>query len=126
MSKEVPVQRNENITNRSGSVTTGQNHNNYPMTANLGGTTMVHHPDTEDETIGPVEQEFSFWAPLMQYNDSIRSSLLLHYPPVAPPVVDGTPDWQPNRTNSNTTAWQSLNNTNLHFVNHPPILEFVD
>jgi hypothetical protein len=129
MSKEVPVQRNESSTDRSGSAVNGtdgnQNHrvnNNYPMIP-----TAVGMSDASDEVLSPVQQEFSFWAPLTQYTDSIRSLLLLQFPPVSPVMDDGTrrEDETPHPLNHNT-AWQSLNNTNLHLVNHPPIVELMD
>ena len=128
MSKEVLVQQEENTNSHNNNI----NDNNNPMTPiAVGRTGTIIHDESDDETFVPVKQVFSFWAPLMQYDDANQSSLLLHYPTFTP-IVGGTPN-VPNGLHNNenhtirqATAWQSLDATNHHFVNHPPIVELVD
>ena len=105
MSKEVLVQEN---------------------TANTGGDAalVLHH---NENLTRPVQQIFSFWAPLMQYNASLESSLLLHYPTFSTTTAVAEADILPVPPPPQRpfTAWQSLTTTNQHFLNHPPIVELL-
>ena len=98
-------------------------------------TTMVPSTDIPDDPPLPVQQIYSFWAPLMQYNnnnDSMHSSLLLHYPTFSTTALDPTitsttvpGERPPHQQQQRTTAWQSLDTTNRNLLNHPPIVELV-
>jgi hypothetical protein len=122
MSKE--VLRIENTASTSGGAAISNiDHQNNRMNPTTVETT-INHPDTV-----PVQQVFSFWAPLMQYNDAVQSSLLLHYPTFS--TVGGAHVRDGHFNNENltirrATAWQSLDTRNQHFVNHPPIVELVN
>ena len=124
MSKEVVCHKNT-----ASSIVTHNHHS--PVTPIVVKTSTMHEPYL-DYMNDPVEQVHSFWAPLMQYVDTTQSSLLLHFPTL--PISGGTPhDRDGLRPTNNTienrerrqaiTVWQSLETTNRHLMNHPPIVE---
>lgn len=146
MSKEVMVWCSENATDGSGSnaATTNRNridvHRNppHPMATSTRPDVLEEDETTTASGRLKVQQVFSFWAPLIHYNDTIRSSLQLHYPPVTSSDMDGIQrhdvegqqQW-PNNNNDNNnstnrTAWQSVDTANVDLVNHPPIAELMD
>lgn len=103
MSKE--VFRYENMSNTTGS----------------DGSTAATDNTHMTVTSGPVQQIFSFWAPLTQYTESIQSPFLLHYPNFTTSSAASVPS-----STRRPTAWHSLSTTNRHFMDQPPIVELVE